>query len=202
MLLQSRLKEYPHRPAIRVMKEYGDLPPVECYAGQLNQVFMNILVNAIDAIEEKIQSGASSTVKHGLEEIPCKEIAASALQSNQAEPPENEIPRGIITIRTAITQNQQVTIQISDNGPGMSESVQQRLLDPFFTTKPVGKGTGLGLSISYQIIEKHHGTLQCISAIGQGTLFVITIPLRQRRATTHADADQTDRLYQFELKSC
>jgi PAS domain S-box-containing protein len=149
MILENRLKSSSDSLPIQIIKNYGDLPLVECYAGQLNQVFMNILVNAIDALEELI------------------------IGNNLFVKPQ-------ISIHTEITQEQQVMICIADNATGISESVRQHLFEPFFTTKPVGKGTGLGLSISYQIItKKHRGNLSCISAVGKGTEFVITIPLHQ-----------------------
>ena len=155
MILQNRLKARPERPAIEIVKEYGQLPLVECYAGQLNQVFMNILSNAIDAMEEAIG-----------------EQGAALLSHSAVLPPQ-------ICIRTEV-QNGRAVIHITDTGPGMPEAVRQRIFDPFFTTKPVGKGTGMGMSISYQIVtEKHGGTLQCISAPGKGTKFVIEIPIRQ-----------------------
>ena len=140
MILTSRLKAKKGQPGIEVVKEYGDLPKVDCYPGQLNQVFMNILSNAIDALEKQ---------------------------------PE---PRKIF-IRTE-ENGTRARIRIGDNGPGMSAEVQKQLFDPFFTTKPVGKGTGLGLSISYQIVvEKHKGDIQCTSQRGQGTEFLIDIPI-------------------------
>ena len=149
MILRGRLKALPERPAIEVIQKYSQLPKVECYAGQLNQVFMNILANAIDVLEESLINGS---------------ITDNAK----------------IEIYTEITKDQQVIIRIQDNGVGIPENIQKRLFEPFFTTKPVGKGTGLGLSISYKIItEKHHGNLQCISAPGLGTEFMITIPLKQ-----------------------
>jgi PAS domain S-box-containing protein len=152
-ILQNRLKASGKHPEIQVIKEYGTLPKVECYAGQLNQVFMNLLTNAIDAIDEQNQ-------KRAIEDI-------------QANP-------SIIRVRTEVLDNQQVAIRIADNGPGMTEQVKARLFDPFFTTKPVGAGTGLGLSISYQIVvKKHRGQLLCFSELGQGTDFVIQIPLSQ-----------------------
>lgn len=160
MILQNRLKAKPEHPAIEVIKEYGNLPLVECYAGQLNQVFMNILTNAIDALDER---------------------------DSQRSPEEITDNPSRISIRTELghrgsgtTNAQFAVIRIADNGPGMTEEVRRSLFNPFFTTKPVGKGTGLGLAISYDIIiEKHKGSLQCISAPGQGSEFVITIPLRQ-----------------------
>ncbi len=155
LILQNQLKSYDQFPDIRVTKEYGDLPLVECYAGQLNQVFMNIISNAVDAIKTD-----SSWV----------EI------SNQ-----NPDIKPHIQIRTTIDNSNDVGIEITDNGPGMTTEVRKRLFDPFFTTKPVGKGTGLGLSISYQIIvEKHKGTINCWSEAGKGTTFHIKIPSRQK----------------------
>jgi two-component system NtrC family sensor kinase len=158
MILQHRFGLANDPTAIKVVKQYGLLPLVECYAGQLNQVFMNILSNAIDAIEDDNQ------------------------QRLAAGKPTNP---GVIKIETELIQLEesnlsQVLIRISDNGPGMPETVRSRIFDPFFTTKPVGQGTGLGLSISYQIVvEKHGGTLKCESQVGQGTQFWIEIPLRQ-----------------------
>lgn len=150
MILQSRLKEQVARPAIEVVLNYGSLPAVECYAGQMNQVFMNILSNAIDALEEAYELGQSLEPK-------------ITIQTQLLEPLDTVLP--------------QVAIRIRDNGPGIPAEIRSRLFDPFFTTKAVGSGTGLGLSISYQIItEKHNGTLECVSEVGQGTEFCITIP--------------------------
>ncbi|HEY9650763.1 MAG TPA: ATP-binding protein, partial [Coleofasciculaceae cyanobacterium] len=149
LILQNRLKANGDFPGIEVIKEYGELPPVECYPSQLNQVFMNLLGNAIDALDEL-------RANSHLDIIPT------------------------IWISTEVSSSNQVTIQISDNGPGITEEAQLQLFDPFFTTKPVGKGTGLGLSISYQIVvEKHKGSLQCKSMLGKGTQFSIEIPIRQ-----------------------
>ncbi|WP_442937574.1 sensor histidine kinase [Nostoc sp.] len=146
LILQHRIKAQNNRPEIKVVKEYGEMPKIHCFAGQLNQVFMNLLVNAIDALEEGFQ----------------KELCSNPL------------------IRISFEQvNENAVIRIADNGAGIPEEIQSRLFDPFFTTKQVGKGTGMGLSISYQIItEKHGGSLQCISSLGQGAEFVITIPIR------------------------
>lgn len=153
LILQHRLKAKTERPEIEVVKHYTPLPRVRCYAGQLNQVLMNILVNAIDALEE---SNTHRTVD---------DIYAHPNQ---------------ITIRTALVEAQWVEIAIADNGIGISPAAQQRIFDPFFTTKPLGKGTGMGLSISYQIVvEKHGGQLDCRSTPGQGTEFIIRIPLRE-----------------------
>ncbi|MEH1820378.1 MAG: ATP-binding protein [Nostoc sp.] len=151
MILQHRLKAKPEQPEIEVIKDYGTVPFVECYAGQLNQVFMNILVNAIDALEE-------NNTKYTYQEI-------------------NDHPSRI-KIRTSVINSTWVEIAIADNGVGISQEFQQRIFDPFFTTKPVGKGTGMGMSISYQIItEKHRGKLECFSTAGKGTEFIIQIPL-------------------------
>ncbi|MEG4046016.1 MULTISPECIES: ATP-binding protein [unclassified Microcoleus] len=151
MILQSRLNAKPGLANIQVIKEYGNLPRIECYPGQLNQVFMNILANAIDALEDDSHS-ESITV--------------------------NEANCHLIKISTKLLDSEVVEIRISNNGPEISESVRNQLFNPFFTTKPVGKGTGLGLSIGYQIITvRHKGELQCISAPGKGAEFIIKIPI-------------------------
>lgn len=153
LILQHRLKARPNHPNINLVRDYGQLPLVECYPSQLNQVFMNILSNAIDALEEQ-------DLKRSRDEI----------RSNPST----------ITMRTQQLSEGAISIHIVDNGPGIQENICSKLFDPFFTTKPVGKGTGLGLSISYQIItEKHGGKLYCLSVLGQGTEFVIEIPVRQ-----------------------
>ncbi|WP_318780916.1 ATP-binding protein [Dendronalium phyllosphericum] len=163
LLLQSRLKAKSGQPEIQVIQEYGQLPRVMCHAGQMNQVFMNLLTNAIDALEESVVSSQWS-------------VASRKTTDNGQLTTDN--PQ--IRIRTELTADQQVTIRIADNGPGMTEKVRNSLFDPFFTTKPVGRGTGMGLSISYQIVvKKHSGQLQCFSAPGAGAEFVITIPLQQ-----------------------
>jgi signal transduction histidine kinase len=152
MILQHRLKAKHNYPEVEVIKEYGNLPLVECYAGQLNQVFMNILSNALDALEER-----------------GSRLSAAQLRENPS----------IISIKTEILKPDRVLIRISDNGLGMTETVCNRLFDPFFTTKPVGKGTGMGLSISYQIVtDRHKGSLKCTSSPGQGAEFAIEIPLK------------------------
>jgi signal transduction histidine kinase len=153
LILHNRLKASSNHPTIHIIKEYGDLPLVDCYAGQLNQVFMNLIANAIDALEE---------------------------YEKEQHPQHSQSCQSQICIRTTAIGNEYVAIQIADNGPGMTEDVLEHLFDPFFTTKPIGKGTGLGLSISYQIVAKHGGNLQCISAPGQGAEFTITIPLQVR----------------------
>jgi len=168
MLLQNRLKPRPNLD-IQVIRQYGTLPQVECYTGQLNQVFMNILVNAIDALEES--AGCDSTYSQN---------AAIADHNGQAQE-HDEKKWGQITIQTSVLDSRWIKIAIADNGKGIPQSIQQRIFDPFFTTKPVGKGTGMGMSISYQIItEKHGGKLECFSSEGQGTEFVIQIPTHQQ----------------------
>jgi signal transduction histidine kinase len=155
LILTHRLKaKQPEYPDIQILKDYGNLPKVQCYAGQLNQVFMNILTNAIEAIEE---------------------------DHKQRSPEASKTHPGLIWICTEVlAERNQVMILISDNGPGMTQQVQRRVFDPFFTTKSVGSGTGLGLSISYQIVvEKHGGQLECISAPEQGAVFLISLPIQQ-----------------------
>jgi len=140
VILNHRLKQ-----GIQVIKQYGKLPAVECSPAQLNQVFMNVIGNAIDALEEvkKGDKGYSPT----------------------------------IWISTEVTPDNTVTVKIRDNGPGIAAGCAQQIFDPFFTTKSIGKGTGLGLAISYQIVAKHHGKIEVNSQIGQGTEFVITLPV-------------------------
>ncbi|MBD6617463.1 hybrid sensor histidine kinase/response regulator [Komarekiella sp. 'clone 1'] len=153
MILQHRLKANEFRPAIEVIKHYGEIPQIECYVGQLNQVFMNILANAIDALEEVTQKRSFENIK---------------TNPNQ------------ITIRTQLTDDPQlVQLRIQDNGIGMSQEVKQRIFDHLFTTKEIGKGTGLGLAIAYQIVtEKHNGSLDVNSTLGQGTEFIVTLPVK------------------------
>jgi signal transduction histidine kinase len=165
MILQHRLKAGPNHTPIEVVKAYGDLPPVQCYPGQINQVFMNVLSNAIDALEEQRQEW--SDLDFDLEIADVIDLEPS-------------LPGGKIEIQTEYIKPSTIRIRIADNGPGIPSDVQQRIFDPFFTTKPVGKGTGMGLAISYRIVvEKHQGQLTCNTAAGQGTEFVIEIPAEQ-----------------------
>ncbi|MFB8789360.1 MAG: ATP-binding protein, partial [Potamolinea sp.] len=140
------------------------LPLVECFAGQINQVFMNLLTNAVDVLEVSAnvqESPRCITITTAVEEISTEHPGMSSSE---------KIPH--------------VVIRIADNGPGMTEQVCRRLFDPFFTTKPVGKGTGLGLSISYHIVvERHGGQLTCSSELGKGAEFSIAIPIRQFQGT-------------------
>ena len=146
LILQNRLKLGPGLPKVEIMKDYGDLPLVGCYPSQLNQVFLNLINNAIDALEPLVLTQALT------------------------EP--------VIRLTTAQVDEVTIQVRIQDNGPGIDPETQSKIFDPFFTTKPVGKGTGLGLSICYSIVvERHQGSLECFSTVGQGTEFVVTLPI-------------------------
>ncbi|MBE9161595.1 MULTISPECIES: PAS domain S-box protein [Microcoleaceae] len=151
LILHNKLRARSEYPEITIIKDYGELPLIECYSGQLNQVFMNLASNSIDALEDacnhKRRAGDSDWTP-------------------------------TISIRTEALNENSICIKIADNALGMTEDVRSQLFDPFFTTKPLGKGTGLGLSISYRIVvEKHGGTLTCSSVLGEGTEFAIELPL-------------------------
>lgn len=159
LILQNRLKAKSDHPPIQIIKEYGELPPVECYAGQLNQVFMNLIANAIDALEEKDQRRSAVEMAEDPSKIT---IHTELLPSDNPKSPPT------------------MGIKIQDNALGMPQKVIDRIFDPFYTTKSVGKGTGLGLAISHQIIvDKHSGELIVTSEPGKGTTFLIKIPLKQ-----------------------
>jgi two-component system, NtrC family, sensor kinase len=153
VILGHRLKANETRPAIAVVKNYGELPRVHCYPGQLNQVFMNILANAIDAVDEyfSLSVDEDKRLKY----------------------------KGKIGIRTDISPDRSSAIvRIQDNALGMCKEVQARIFDYLFTTKTVGKGTGLGLAVARQIVEeKHGGRLHCSSELGKGTVFTLEIPI-------------------------
>ncbi|MEB3292249.1 MAG: AAA family ATPase [Synechococcales bacterium] len=150
LILKYRLKANEFRPAIQVIQDYGELPAINCFPGQLNQVFMNILANAIDMFDEVAQSQSFTELKANPQQI---------------------------TIRSVMVENQ-VQISIRDNGKGMTEDVKARIFDHLFTTKGVGKGTGLGLAIAHQIVvEKHGGSLEVKSDLGQGTEFCLRLPI-------------------------
>ncbi|MBD2003112.1 MULTISPECIES: PAS domain-containing sensor histidine kinase [Cyanophyceae] len=177
LILQHRLKAKLGNPGIELIKEYGDLPLVQCYGGEINQVFMNIIANAIDALEEySYQNLAIRTIEN---------LQPSFVHGYQKPPIFSTEPPISIKIRTEVLANDgnpRVLIRIRDNGPGIPPEVKPKLFDPFFTTKPVGKGAGLGLSISYQIVvEKHGGVLKCFSEVGEGTEFWIEIPINQSK---------------------
>jgi two-component system, NtrC family, sensor kinase len=189
LILQHRLKAKGKQPEITIYKDYDNLPLVECYPGELNQVFMNILINAIEALkplDAAIQEQASLFVPHPSPAITIRtrllEHRESPTRSENSLSVVAELPTSTSTTPESVARQncQRIVIQIADNGPGMTESVKAKLFDPFFTTKPVGQGCGLGLSISYQIIvEHHHGILTCTSVPGKGTEFWIEIPIQQ-----------------------
>jgi PAS domain S-box-containing protein len=163
MILQNRLKSHSSRPGIQIVKDYQLLPQVECFPGELNQVFMNILINAIDALEERDKG--------------------RTIEECDRHP-------STIAIRTYEAAAGFVAVSIADNGGGIPELVRSRLFDPFFTTKPVGKGTGLGLSISHSIVvDRHGGRLTCISTLGEGSEFLIEIPVRSNLTGTSSTVD-------------
>ncbi|MFM6399946.1 sensor histidine kinase, partial [Planktothrix sp.] len=165
LILQNRLKPKGAFQGIELIKDYGKLPMVECYAGQLNQVFMNILSNAIDALE------------------------------NQPEPRIIKISTDVVhpdlrEMKAKYPPLDQVRIIIRDNGSGIEEKVKNRLFDPFFTTKPVGKGTGLGLSISYKIVvDQHRGDILCYRDQDNFTVFEVSIPIFQKQQPTELVLD-------------
>jgi signal transduction histidine kinase len=153
LILQHRLKPQAKCSEIEIIKAYGELPLIECYAGQLNQVFMNILNNAIDALEEQNNQQSSQDITNCSRKI---------------------------FIQTQLLDKERIAIHIADNGIGIPEAIRSRIFDPFFTTKPVGQGTGLGLSISYQIVTaRHKGCLKCLARPEHGTEMIIELPIWQ-----------------------
>lgn len=166
LLLRHRLKQQPNRGEIKVIKEYGQIPLINCYPGQLNQVWMNLLSNAIDALED------------------------SALSTKWSLKESKKKPNIFLRISTKLIEST-VVVSIVDNGYGISEQVLPKIFDPFFTTKPPGKGTGLGLAISYKIIvEGHKGQMQCFSSPGEGCKFVIELPIGVTTATADEVTDE------------
>ncbi|NEQ22647.1 MAG: GHKL domain-containing protein, partial [Microcoleus sp. SIO2G3] len=139
LILRHRLNQN-----INVIKRYESLPLIECYPAQLNQVFMNILSNAVDELLEH-----------------------------------QELLNREIVIQTKPIKDNQIELRIRDNGSGIPSEIKDKIFDPFFTTKPVGKGTGMGLAISYQIVQQHHGKIEVYSDLGQGTEFVVNLPVYQ-----------------------
>ena len=152
MILQYHLKAIGSYPEIEVIRNYDDVPPIECYSGQIHQVFMNLLSNAIDALREVQEQ-----------------------QLNQGK----QAFLGQILVEIGQADDCHVRVSIKDNGPGIDPHIQEHLFDPFFTTKPNGKGTGLGLSISYQIVQRHQGTMTCYSMPDRGAEFVLILPIEQ-----------------------
>ncbi|GAB1539917.1 hypothetical protein NUACC21_25850 [Scytonema sp. NUACC21] len=153
LILKYRLKANENRPAIEVVRNYGDIPEINCFPSQLNQVFMNILANAIDMFDEMAQQTTFEEFKKHFQQI---------------------------TIQTAFLSEQNtIEIRIGDNGKGMNKEVKSKIFDRLFTTKGVGRGTGLGLAIARQIVvDKHNGRLEVQSELGQGTEFFISLPVR------------------------
>ncbi|WP_304952601.1 sensor histidine kinase [cf. Phormidesmis sp. LEGE 11477] len=152
LLLKYRLKGTDTRPEIEVIQDYGNLPEIDCFPGQLNQVFMNLLANAIDMFDELAEDSSFAKLKENPQQI---RIVTRLAESGQAE------------------------IRISDNGKGMPEDVYTKIFDRQFTTKNVGKGTGLGLAIAHQIVvDTHGGALEVQSKVGQGTEFCIQLPIK------------------------
>ena len=164
LFLQHRLNATEIYPQIKIMKDYSNLPRIECYPAQLNQTFMNILSNAIDAIED-LWVENTNNINSNPDQIDCLNLQPAA-------------PK--IRIRTGISPENYVFVRIADNGIGITEAVQKRMFDLFFTTKAVGKGTGLGLSIIYQIVvKKHGGHLKYKTRLGKGSEFIVEIPLKK-----------------------
>ncbi len=197
-ILNHRLARQPDRCEIQVLKEYSNLPKIECYPGQLNQVFMNVLCNAIDALElgtagSQIPYGHISGGHHASPSVPgtCVPTERGQPEGTHSIPLNvnhqlSKLPSPIPTIRihTEFVEGSWVLIRIADNGPGLTPEVMAKVFDPFFTTKPPGKGMGLGLSISYQIVvDKHTGQLTCHSVASHGAEFVIKLPVTQKRGS-------------------
>jgi len=160
LILRHRLKANEGKSEIKVIKDYGTFPPVECYPGQLSQVFLNILANAIDALEERDSGRSRDEIKANPNFITIRTFLTNEIEKNFQD-----------------NSTSHIRISITDNGRGMTEEVRQRVFNYLFTTKAVGKGTGLGLSISRSIVEeKHGGWLTCNSTPGEGTEFIIEIP--------------------------
>jgi signal transduction histidine kinase len=169
LMLKYRLKADDRRPEIAIQRLYGDLPEVPCFPGQLNQVFMNLLANAIDAFDEAARQQSYA------------ELAART---------------PTITIETTLTPDRQfVEIHIRDNAQGMPEPVRQRIFDRSFTTKAVGRGTGLGLAIARQImVDRHQGSLDVASAPGQGSDFWMRLPMQGQPPTSAPGHQPIERL--------
>ncbi|MGP1382693.1 MAG: ATP-binding protein [Thainema sp.] len=183
MILRNRLKV--HQPPIQVEKHYGSLPLVECFPSQLNQVFMNILMNAVDALESCDRTPLTDYYDQQANTIT---ISTSICSANGRSSDEKFAPNPEVSqFATLPIEQAWVEIQISDTGSGIPANIRTKLFDPFFTTKPVGKGTGLGLSISHQIIvDMHRGQLDCESTPGRGAAFIIRIPVRQPKMSPSA----------------
>lgn len=169
LILDSRLKAMSKHSGIRIVKEYGKLPLIECYSSQINQVFMSILSNAIDAVENQSEPGII-TIRTEVMEVENESSPALRMWESEDE---------FSSHHSSSFSSPHVVIRIQDNGSGINEAVRDRMFEPFFTTKAAGNGAGLGLSISHQIVEKHGGTLKCYSEPGYGATFWIQIPIQQ-----------------------
>lgn len=157
MLLQGKIYEKFGNNGIKICKNYGKLPLVECYAGRLNQVFMNLFLNALDALEQKNQALDDSDY------LPTLTITTEYIEPTENSKKLEQFP---------------ILIRIRDNGVGIDAEMKNQIFEPFFTTKTAGKGTGLGLAVSSQIIvDQHQGKLECQSVLGQGSEFTIYLPL-------------------------
>ena len=178
LILQHRLNKIDDDTKIEIIKQYSKLSKVECYAGQLNQVFMAILVNAIESLESAFMPDLMSPDLMSVAIQKQRLILAPPIHQNPRPPTaKNGSPSIIITTYQDSKDN--ICIEIADNGLGMPIVTQKRLFEPFYTTKPVGQGTGLGLSMSYQIVTQNHkGSLICQSELGQGAKFIIKIPIK------------------------
>ena len=161
------------RNPVQVVKDYGTLPAIECSPVQIGQVFMNLISNAIDSLEEKQNKLRNLQIK-----------SQTQLDNNFKEDLQRDIEPPIIRIQTQAL-DRAIAVMISDNGMGIDDETQTQMFNPFFTTKEVGKGTGLGLSIVHEIVtQKHHGAIDCISTPGQGTTFTLTFPLNSPLSKT------------------
>lgn len=169
LILDSRLKAISKHSGIRIVKEYGKLPLIECYSSQINQVFMSILANAIDAVENRSEAGVI-TIRTEVMEVESGNHSGLEIWESEDK----------FSSRSSFSfSSPHVVIRIQDNGVGINEDVRDRIFEPFFTTKTAGNGAGLGLSISHQIVEKHGGVLKCFSKSGHGATFWIQIPIQQ-----------------------
>lgn len=160
-------------PPINLIRHYRELPPVECYPGPLNQVFFNVLNNAIDAIERRFE-------QHRDSRSPSHETVLNDHANDPAnDPAKNKALEGTLTLATAWNREQDwVEVTIQDNGDGIDEGDRPHIFDPFFSTKPIGHGIGLGLTEAHQVVVEHHnGHIDVETASGQGTTLMLKIPV-------------------------